>query len=82
VNDDIRKSVSIFYERAVFSRPEESPFGNHISINPIFVNGVGIGKISTVGVYGQSPSCDTFDMAFKASCLVDARTYEEGTAIF
>jgi len=42
----------------------------------------GIGKISTVGVYGQSPSCDTFDMAFKASCLVDVRTYEEGTAIF
>jgi len=41
-----------------------------------------IGEISTVGVYGQSPSCDTFDMAFKASCLVDARTYEEGTAIF
>jgi hypothetical protein len=41
-----------------------------------------IGEISTVGVYGHSPSCDTFDMAFKASCLVDARTYEEGTAIF
>jgi hypothetical protein len=40
----IQEKLNSCYERTVFSRPEELPFENHISINPIFVNGVGFAK--------------------------------------